>query len=88
LVLSPREFNILAELVITCPITQGGERDRENGWAISLMGTGVKTQGVILASQIRTLDFTAHAYELIESLPPRVLDEVLARLEPLLGFRG
>lgn len=85
-VISPREFNALAGLVIACPITQGGQRARENGWAIALMGSGTKTQGMIVASQIRTLDYSARGFDFIETLPLHVLDEVLARLEPLLGF--
>lgn len=86
LVISPHEFNALSRLVVACAITQGGQRDRGNGWAVSLLGTGTKTQGVILASQIRTLDWWARGFDLIESLPTHVMDEVLARLEPLLGF--
>lgn len=86
LVLSPRAFNALAGIVIAVPITQGGVREREHGWAVSLSGCGTETQGVVLASQIRTLDWAERRGRIVESVPAAVLDEVLARLAPLIGF--
>ena len=49
LVLSTREFNRLGD-VLVIPITQGGDFSRFAGFAVSLSGTGCKTQGVALVN--------------------------------------
>ncbi len=45
LVLTTKEFNRLGDLLVD-PITQGGEFSRYAGFAVSLMGTGCRTEGV------------------------------------------
>ena len=44
LVLTTRDFNRLGD-VLVAPITQGGDFSRFAGFAVSLTGTGCKTQG-------------------------------------------
>lgn len=82
LVLSPASINRFG-LVLVCPITQGGEFAREHGFAVSLSGAGVRTQGVVLCHQSRTIDFNERAAVLVESLPDEIVDEVLARVRTL-----
>ena len=83
LVLTTKEFNRLGD-VLVAPITQGGEYSRYAGFAVSLMGTGCKTQGVALLNKIRMLDLKARKARKIERVPQAVLDDALGRLTALL----
>lgn len=83
LVLTTKEFNRLGD-VLVAPITQGGEFSRYAGFAVSLMGTGCKTQGVALLNKIRMLDLEARKARKIERVPQAVLDDALGRLTALL----
>lgn len=83
LVLTPLEFNRFG-LLLVCPITQGGEFAREHGFAVSLSGAGVRTQGVVLCHQSRTIDFRERRASWVESIPETVMEEVLARVRALL----
>ena len=83
LVLTTKEFNRLGD-VLVAPITQGGEYSRYAGFAVSLMGTGCKTQGVALFNKIRMLDLKARKARKIEQVPQAVLDDALSRLTALL----
>jgi mRNA interferase ChpB len=83
LVLSVWEFNRFG-LILACPITQGGEFAREQGFAVSLSGAGTKSQGVVLCHQARTLDYKERAAEWLEKVPEELVDEVLARVRVLL----
>lgn len=84
LVLSPREYNNLG-LTIVVPITQGGEFPRYQGFAVTLMGAGTSTQGVALVNGIKSLDLNARSGKKVESAPPEIVDEVLAKLSAILG---
>ncbi len=83
LVLTTKEFNRLGD-VLVAPITQGGEFSRYAGFAVSLMGTGCKTQGVALLNKIRMLDLNARKARKIERVPQAVIDDALGRLTALL----
>jgi mRNA-degrading endonuclease toxin of MazEF toxin-antitoxin module len=83
LVITIFEFNSFG-LALVAPITQGGQFARENGFTVSLMGSGSKTQGVILCNQLRMLDIKARGGKLVESAPVIIVDEVLARVRTLL----
>ncbi len=65
------------------PITQGGNIQRIEGWAVTLMGAGTATQGVIVVSHCRVIDLAARGAKLIESVPPAITEEVLARLQAM-----
>lgn len=83
LVLSPKAFNKLG-LTLIAPITQGGNYARFQGFAITLMGTGTETQGVILINGIRSVDLKARKAKKIESVPSEILAEALAVLNAIL----
>jgi mRNA interferase ChpB len=83
LVLSTREFNRLGD-VLVAPITQGGDYARYAGFAVSLMGTGCRTQGVALVNKIRMLDLAARKARKLERAPQTVLDDAMARLMAIL----
>lgn len=79
LVLSIREFN-QSGLVVACPITQGKQAAaRTAGFAVSLMGCGTETQGLVLCHQTKTLDWRARGAKRRESVPDDVLQDVLDR---------
>jgi len=81
--LTTKEFNRISD-VLVAPITQGGEFSRYAGFAVSLMGTGCKTQGVALLNKIRMLDLKARKARKIERAPQAVLDDALGRLTALI----
>ena len=84
LVVSEKEFNRLG-LCVVCPITQGGQLSRYAGFAVTLMGTGSSTQGVVMCNQPRTIDVAAGGGRFVEDASDDLLDEVLARLRPIFG---
>jgi mRNA interferase ChpB len=61
-----------------------GESSRLKGFAVSLSGTVMKTDGVVLCNQPRILDISARRGKRIERAPDNVIDEVLAALQDLL----
>ena len=83
LVLTTKEFNRLGD-VLVAPITQGGDFARYAGFAVSLTGTGCKTQGVALVNKIRMLDLAARNARKIERAPQAVIDDALGRISALL----
>ncbi|MCW5260919.1 type II toxin-antitoxin system ChpB family toxin [Verminephrobacter eiseniae] len=83
LVLTTKEFNQLGDVLVT-PITQGGDFARYAGFAVTLTGTGCKTQGVALVNKIRMLDLVARKARKVERVPQQVIDDVLGRLAALL----
>ena len=83
LVLSTKEFNALGD-VLVAPITQGGDYARYAGFAVSLMNTGCKTQGVALVNKCRMMDLGARKARKIERAPQEVVDDALGRLRALL----
>ena len=83
LVLTPKEFNKLGD-VLVAPITQGGDFARYAGFAVTLTGTGCRTQGVALVNKIRMLDLAARRARKVERVPQEVIDDAIGRLEALL----
>jgi len=80
-VLSPGIYNEKVELAILCPIT-----NQIKGYPFEvLMPDGLPVSGVILADQIKSLDWRAREAEWICTLPPRVVVEVLQKLGTLLS---
>jgi mRNA interferase ChpB len=82
LVLSNSEFNRSGRALIA-PITQGGNLQRIEGWAVTLMGAGTTTQGVVVVSHCRVIDFAARGARIIETVPPEITEEVLAKLQAM-----
>lgn len=70
-------------LTIILPISQGITLARSAGFAASLMGSGLQTQGVVICNQPRTISLGERGGQRIERAPDFVIDEVMARLAPL-----
>ena len=83
LVLTTKEFNRLGD-VLVAPITRGGDFARYAGFAVTLTGTGCKTQGVALVNKIRMLDLAARKARKVERVPQEVIDDAIGRLAALL----
>ncbi|MFZ7173416.1 type II toxin-antitoxin system PemK/MazF family toxin [[Pasteurella] aerogenes] len=84
LVLSDSEFHKLGFMMIA-PITQGNaELARENGFAVTLAGTGCRTQGIVVAYQARTIDFRGRNAKRVETVPDYILSEVQDIVEAIL----
>ncbi|MDR1849589.1 MAG: type II toxin-antitoxin system PemK/MazF family toxin [Zoogloeaceae bacterium] len=76
-VISTERFNRLTACPVILPITHGGEFARRLGFAVEL--TSTKITGVVRCDQPRTLDLLARNARKVESLPPSILSEVLAK---------
>ena len=83
LVISPGKFNRMTGVPIVLPITAGGGFARMAGFAVSLMGTGTQTVGVVRCDQPRALDLRARGGRKLERVPNEIVDEVLSRVAPL-----
>ncbi len=80
LVLSPAEYNEKVGLAILCPITS-----RPKGYPFEVeLPDDFGVHGVVLADQVKSLDWRARKASLIEAIPRAVTDEVLAKLSTLL----
>ena len=84
LIVSPAPFNELTRTPIVLPITTGGGFARRRGFAVSLDDPGTGTTGVIRCDQPRVLDLAARNGTCVETVPERIIDEVLARLAAIL----
>ena len=80
-VLSPGIYNEKVELAILCPVT-----NQIKGYPFEvLMPDGLPVSGVILADQIKSLDWRVRDAEWICTLPPQVVVEVLQKVGTLLS---
>jgi mRNA-degrading endonuclease toxin of MazEF toxin-antitoxin module len=83
LIVSPEAFNRVTRVPIVLPITSGGAFARTAGFAVTLVGQGMKTTGVVRCDQPRALDVAARGGRRLESIPDAIMDEVLARVAPI-----
>lgn len=84
LVISPGSFNRMTRVPIVLPITGGGNFARSAGFAVSLMGAGTQTTGVVRCDQPRALDLGARNGRRLENVPEAIMTEVMARLTAIL----
>lgn len=84
LIISPGAFNRQTKVPVVLPITSGGNFARTAGFAVSLMGAGTQTTGVIRCDQPRALDLASRRGRKLESVPDTIMDEVLAKLATIL----
>ncbi|MGY6768879.1 type II toxin-antitoxin system PemK/MazF family toxin [Komagataeibacter sp. NFXK3] len=84
MVVSPAAFNRMTKTPIVLPITSGGNFARTAGFAVSLMGAGTKTTGVVRCDQPHALDIGSRSGRKLESVSTHIIDEVLAKLSTIL----
>jgi mRNA interferase MazF len=81
-VLSPRAYNAKVGLCLVCPITHHAK-----GYAFEVaLPNGLPVQGVVLADHVKSADWVDRKSEFIAAVPEQVVDEVRAKLKPLLGM--
>ena len=79
-VISPSVYNQKTSLALFMSITK-----QQKGYPFEvLLPSELKTYGVILADQIKCLDWKTRNAQFIESVPEDLLEEVQAKIEPLL----
>jgi len=79
-VLSPAVYNAKVGLVLVCPVT-----NQVKGYPYEVgIPAGLPVSGVVLADQVKSLDWRARKAELIGRLPAALSDEILAKLKTLL----
>ena len=81
LVLSPKIYNIKSRLAILCPIT-----NQVKGYPFEVpVPDNLAVKGVILADQVKSLDWQIREATLICKLPEETVIDVLQKLETLLS---
>ncbi len=81
LIVSPTAFNTAAHLPVVLPITNGADFVRRLGFGVTI--SGIATTGLIRCDQPRVLDIAKRGGRKIDTLPPAILDEVLAKVVTL-----
>jgi mRNA interferase ChpB len=84
LIVSKAAFNKLTKTPVVLPITTGGNFARTAGFAVSLAGSGTRTDGVVRCDQPRALDLGSRGARKLETAPAQILDDVLAKLTTIL----
>jgi len=80
LVVSPFKYNRMASMVLVCPVTT-----RKIGLSFEVSLTeGMKTSGVILTDQIKSLDWRARKILFVEKVEQDLIEEVQAKIEALI----
>jgi mRNA interferase MazF len=82
LVLSPGSYNRATRLALFCPVTS-----RVKGYTFEVAVTGTnRVTGVVLADQVKNLDWSKRNTAFIERSDPELIEDVLARLTTLTEF--
>jgi len=82
LVLSPKLYNAKSGLALACPVTN---QIKGYPFEVAVPAGGAAT-GVILADHVKSVDWKARHAEPLGHCTVEVMDEVRARLAPLLGY--
>ena len=80
LTLSPKAYNQKVGLAIFCPVT-----NQEKGYPFEVKVNGSKIGGVILADQVKSLDWRIREAEFIVKAPSKVINEVIGLLKTLIS---
>lgn len=80
LVLSPKEYNRKTRLALFCPITS-----KIKGYPFEVrLPEGLEIEGVILADQIKNLDWASRSARFLCRLPDEILQDVILKFQALL----
>jgi mRNA interferase MazF len=80
LTLSPKAYNQKVGLAIFCPITS-----QEKGYPFEVKVDSYKISGVILADQVKSLDWRKREAEFIGKAPSLVINEAIELLRTLIS---
>jgi mRNA interferase MazF len=84
LVLSPRDYNDKVGLAVFCPITS---RVKDFPFEV-LLPEGFRIAGVVLADQVKSLDWRSRQVEFVVAAPAAVVDDVVAKILSLMSNDG
>jgi mRNA interferase MazF len=80
IIISPAIYNAKSSLALFLPITS-----QQKGYPFEvLLPDGLQVSGVILADQIKSLDWRSRSLKFTETLPSEVMAEVRAKIKPLI----
>ncbi len=81
LILTTKEFNQATRLALACPITS-----KVKGFNLEVvLPDSLITNGAVLAFQVKTIDWVERQVKYIESLPDETIEDVISKLQVLLG---
>ncbi len=82
IVLTTAAYHRRSRLAIVCPITS-----QEKSWPMEVrLPSGLPVSGIVLVDHVKSVDRAARNMEVIGQAPPGVLEEIDARLAPLLSL--
>lgn len=80
LTISPESYNRKTGLALFCPISS-----REKGYPFEVkIPSGIKVSGVVLADQIKSLDWSARKSEFAARISSAIISEVIERVQTIL----
>lgn len=80
LVISPKAYNGKVGLALVCPVTS-----KIKGYPFEVgLPEGMKVGGVVLADQVKSLDWRVRKADLVGPVPGEVVDEAVAKILTLL----
>ncbi len=83
-VLSPESYNRKTGLLLACPVTS-----KTKGYPFEVaLPVGLAVSGVILADQVKSLDWKVRKAEFAAAAGDDVVEDVLALMLPLIGEEG
>lgn len=80
LVISPRSYNARVGLALFCPVTS---RIKDYPFEVALPPGG-EVSGVVLADQIKSIDWRSRRIDRVASAPAEVVREALAKIRVLI----
>ena len=81
LVISPQIYNQISHFILACPITNSIK-----GWRFEvILDRSMQTSGVVLADQIRALDWQRRKAKFVEKATDPVMEEALAKIATLVA---
>ena len=84
LVVSPKAYNEKVGLALFCPISSNVK-----GYPFEVvLPEKHKVSGAILSDQVKSLDWQVRNAKWLACAPKNVLEEVLAKIQTLLGFKS
>jgi mRNA interferase MazF len=82
MVLTSSDYHLRSGRAVVCPISSAGAN-----WAFNVpLPTGMRTYGLVLVDQVRTIERSERLFDVIERASPELVSEVRGRLAALLGF--
>jgi mRNA interferase MazF len=77
---SPKAYNAKVGLALFCPLTT-----QAKGYPFEVaLPSGAKAKGVVLADQVKSLDWRPRGARLFERAPREVIDEVIGKIFTLI----